>query len=259
MSLLMDTLWNNFTINTAGTGSESVTSGVLTVDGDVSNSAYRSCRYPCSEGETFILSCEAKVLTNNGTDPNPGMFIDYPAQGTNVNRIYFDSEYWKYYELKFTVTGTHDKTTDYVSMLLGSTLTTDGSALIRNPKLRTETASPMTNSIWAYAWVQISSTGVITIFEECNLSAATWTDGASAADSTLNITVTGAPTGLGVLPRPKVMGTTTGTAGYIPKTSSSITGGAAGTFEVKLLNTSTGAYIQTDPVATTIIYVEVSY
>lgn len=259
MNLNMDTSWSNFSITTTGSGSESVTSGILTASALVSETAYRTCRYAASEGETLIFSCEARVLTNDGTNPNPGIFVDHPSFPNSQNSLYFDSEHWKYYELRFTVPLSHTKSTDFITFGAGSWLVTDGSAEIRNPRLRTESIGPMSSSVWACAWVSISAAGSATILEENNISSAVWTSGAGSSDSVLLVTVPGIPATLDIEPRPKVLGTITGGAGYIPKTSSTITGGANGQFNVKILDTATGLYIQNNPSSTTEIYIEVSY
>jgi len=259
MNINMDTSWANFSSTTSGSGSESVSNGVLTANSDIGEQGYRTCDYALAEGETYIFSCEARVLTNNGSDPNPGMFLDYPTFPNTENSLFFDSEYWKYYELKFTVFADHVKSTDFVTFGAGSWLLTDGSCEIRNPRLRTETINPMSSSIWAYAWVEISDSGVVTILEQNNVVSAVWQSGGGSADSDLLMTVPGIPSGLNVAPRPKAIGTTTGPDQYIPKTASTITGGSNGQFNVKILDTSLSTYIQSDPDSTTRIYVEVSY
>lgn len=259
MNLNMDALWNNFTATTDGSGSQSVTNGVLTVNSIIAERAFRTCDYAASEGEIYIFSCEARVLTNNGTDPKPGMFITYPAFPGNENVLNFDSDYWKYYELRFTIFAEHTKNTDFVTFGAGSTTLTDGSAEIRNPRLRTEKIGTTSNSIWAYAWIEISAAGAVTILEQNNITSAVWQSGGGSSDSDILITVPGIPASLNVAPRPKAIGTTTGPDQYIAKAASTITGGSNGQFNVKILDTTLGTYIQSNPASTTRIYVEVSY
>lgn len=256
----MDSLWNNFEVSTSGAGTSSATGNILTSSAIVGDTGYHKHEYPCAEGEIYTFSVEARVLTNNGTDPNPGLFVDYPTFPSSNNHIYFNSTEWKYYELRFVVYGDNVKSTDYFTLGAGSWTTTDGSCEIRNPRLRAETITPIVPSIWACGWFEIDNAGAVTIIEQCNIVSAVWTSGGGSADSYLTITAPGIPSSLlTVQPRPKAIGTTTGPDQYIPKADHRIVGVAGGDFEVKILDAGAGTYIQAHPASTTRFYVEVSY
>ena len=259
MYINMDTTWLNFSSTTDGSGSESVSNGILTADSVIGEKAYRTCDYAASEGETFIFSCEGRVLTNNGTDPNGGLFIDYPSFPASENALYFDSTEWKYYEIKFTIPKNHVQNTDFITFGAGSWSATDGSVEIRNPRLQVDRVAPISPAIWGYALVEISSGGTASIIESYNIQSATWTSGGGSSDSDLKITAVGIPSGLNVAPRPKAIGTTTGPDRYIPKSASSITGLSNGQFNVKILDTNLGTYIQSNPASDTRVFVEISY
>lgn len=258
MNLMMDSLFKNWDSVTSGGGSTSVTNGTLTAAANAGgDQGYLITSMAPRAGETYVFSVEARVLTNNGVDPNCGIFVDYPTIPSAANQRHFDdSGTWQRYELVFTVPLDAD-TTDLIIWGAGSWGATDGSCEVRLPRVRSLTTSPVSQSIWSSAQIDISSGGVVTINDQFNLVDAVWTSGGGVADSVLTITVQGVGVNLINQPRPRVYTGSESPAAYIAKAPVEITDKNAGTFDVKIYDG--GAAIQSDPSAATSIILDVLY
>ena len=259
MNILIDPLFENWAQQTDGGGSVSVTNGTLTASSTVGERAYLYSSHVCNEGEVYIFSCDAKVVNFDGSNPAPGLFIDHPSLPSGRNRVRFDSSYWKNYELKFTVPKNNVKNAS--SVVFGAGVITDqsGIAEIRNPMVRLEKTAPMSQSIWARGRFEITAAGALTVSQQSNMINAQWQPGGGSSDSDLLLTVPGVPADLNITPHPRAFISTSGPSGYIAKTPINITGGSNGQFNVKILDSVTGAYIQDNPASTINILVEVVY
>jgi hypothetical protein len=259
MNLMLDTLWKNWSETVDGSGSTSVSGDILTVSAIIGEKGYRTCTIAPTPGETYLFSCEARVLTNNGTDPNPGLFIDYPTLPSTANNVTFDSSgQWRRYELAFTVP-LNGVTTDEIYFGAGSTSSRDGSAEIRLPRLRSLTTGPVSQNLWAMAVVNITSGGVLTIDEQFNIENISWISGAGSADSRVFVEVPGIEPTLNHQPRPRAFISTTAPDGYIAQAPHFITGGTNGQFNVLVFDSVAGAMLQVDPSGSTYITIEVVY
>lgn len=259
MNIVIDPLFKNWNSVTDGSGSTSVTSGTLTADSNISEKGYLTSLIAPAPGETYIFSCEARVLSNNGIDPNPGMFVDYPALQTAANQINFDdSGQWRRYEITFTVP-IDGESVDAVVFGAGSWSSTDGSAEIRLPRVRSLTTSPMSQNIWASAVVQISTGGTLTVVEECNIESISWVSGGGSTDSRIFVQVPGIDPSLNQQPRPRAFVSTTAADGYIAVAPHFITGGTNGQFNVLIFDAVAGSNLQVNPSESTYVSIEVVY
>jgi len=259
MNILIDPLFENWTSETSGSGSASVTDGILTASAAVGEFARLTSSHVCNEGEVYIFSCDAKVDFFDGSNPAPGMFIDHPSLPSGQNRLRFDSSYWKSYQLTFTVPKNNVKNAS--SVIFGAGVITDqsGTVQVRNPMVRLEKTAPMSQSIWARGRFEITAAGALTVSQQSNIVNAQWQPGGGSSDSDLLLTVPGVPADLNITPHPRAYISTSGPDGYIAKAPVSITGGTNGQFNIKILDTTTGAYIQDQPASTINILVEVVY
>jgi hypothetical protein len=260
MNLMMDSFFKNWQSTTSGSGSTSVTNGTLTASAAAGgDQGYLITSMAPQPGETYIFSVEAKILTNNGVDPNCGIFVDYPTIPSAANQLNFDdSGTWRRYELTFTVP-LDSISDDLIIWGAGSWGATDGSCEIRAPKVRSLTTSPVSQSIWSSAQVDVSSSGVVTINDQFNLVDAVWTSGGGSSDSVLTVSVNPIGGNLINQPRPRVYTGSESPASYIAKAPSEITNKASGTFDIKIYDTSTGLAIQSDPSADTSLIIDVLY
>lgn len=121
-------------------------SGTLTISGGVAtlgstNSSTKGvlAKYvPLRPGETLRFSVIARRIS--GTDDGgPGVAIDYPSGGTNVNQVLLYSEDWQEYSLSYTAPLTGSDTS-YVKIVVGSWYSRVGTGEFCMP--RAEITSP---------------------------------------------------------------------------------------------------------------------